>query len=104
MIERGWMEAHKPGPSRQMLQRMAQFELTTQATALREELGIPVLTYDAHRVAGIYARRIDMAQGRMALIVGEQQAILVPRRPPLERFAGREVVGVLRQRSMSWSL
>ena len=104
LIEQGWMEAHEPGPSRQMLQRMAQFELTTQATALREELGIPVLTYDAHRVSGIYARRIDMAQGRMALIVGERQANLVPWRPPLERFAGREVVGVLRQQSMSWSL
>ena len=104
LIEQGWMEAHDPRPSRQMLQRMAQFELTTQATALREELGIPVLTYDAHRVSGIYARRIDMAQGRMALIVGERQANLVPWRPPLERFAGREVVGVLRQQSMSWSL
>ena len=104
LIEQGWMEAHEPGPSRQMLQRMAQFELTMQATALREELGIPVLTYDAHRVSGIYARRIDMAQGRMALILGERQANLVPWRPPLERFAGREVVGVLRQQSLSWSL
>jgi len=37
-----------------------------------------VLTYDAHRVSGIYARRIDMAQGRMALILGERQANLVP--------------------------
>lgn len=98
------MEAHERGPSREMLQRMAQFELTTQATALGEDLGIPVLTYDAHRVAGIYARRIDMAQGRMALIDGERQANLVPWRPPLERFAGREVVGVLRQRSISWGL
>ena len=40
----------------------------------------------------------------MALIVGARQANLVPWRPPLERFAGREVVGVLRQRSMSGSL
>ena len=98
------MGAHEPGPSRQTLQRMAQFELTTQASALREELGIPVLTYDAHRVSGIYARRIDMAQGRMALILGERQANLVPWRPPLERFAGREVVGVLRGQGLSWSL
>ena len=104
LIEQGWMGAHEPGPSRQTLQRMAQFELTTQASALREELGIPVLTYDAHRVSGIYARRIDMAQGRMALILGERQANLVPWRPPLERFAGREVVGVLRGQGLSWSL
>jgi hypothetical protein len=104
LIEQGWMGARDSGPSRQTLQRMAQFELTTQASALREELGVPVLTYDAHRVSGIYARRIDMAQGRMALILGERQANLVPWRPPLERFAGREVVGVLRGQGISWSL
>jgi len=56
---------------------------------------------DAHRISGIYARRIDRAQGRMALIFGERQANPLPWRPPLEQFAGREVAGVLRQQSLS---
>jgi hypothetical protein len=63
-----------------------------------------VLTYDAHRVSGVYARRIDLAQGRMALILGERQANLVPWRPPLERFAGRRVEGALRGQTLSWRL
>jgi hypothetical protein len=40
----------------------------------------------------------------MALIIGEHHAHVVPWRPPLERFAGREVEGVLRGQGLSWSL
>ena len=89
LIEQGWMAPHEAAPSRQAMQRLAQLELTNRARVLSGELGMPVLTYDAHRVSGVYARRIDLAQGRMALIVGERQANLVPWRPALERFAGR---------------
>jgi hypothetical protein len=104
LMEQGWMAPQEHGPSKQTLQRMAQFEMTTRASALSEELGIPVLTYDAHRVSGIYARRIDLAQGRMALIVSDRQANLVSWRPPLERFAGRHVEGIMRGQGVSWSL
>lgn len=40
-------------------------------------------------VSGVYTRRIDLAQGRVALIVGDQTSQLVPWRPALERFAGQ---------------
>lgn len=104
LIEQGWMGQHEQRPSRQTLQRTAQFEPTTKASALSEELGIPVLTHDVHRMSGMYARRIVMAQGRMALILGDRQANIAPWRPPLEGFAGRHVEGVLRGQGMSWSL
>jgi hypothetical protein len=104
LIEQGWMAPHEAAPSRQTMQRLAQLELTNRARVLSGELGMPVLTYDVHRVSGVYARRIDLAQGRMALIVGERQANLVPWRPALERFAGREVEGVLRGQGLSWTL
>ena len=104
LIEQGWMAPHEAAPSRQAMQRLAQLELTNRARVLSGELGVPVLTYDAHRVSGVYARRIDLAQGRMALIVGERQANLVPWRPALERFAGRGVEGVMRGQGLSWSL
>lgn len=104
LIEQGWMAPHATAPSRQAIQRLAQLELTNQARALSGELGMPVLTYEAHRVSGTYARRIDLAQGRMALIVGDRKANLVPWRPALERFAGREVEGVMRGQGLSWSL
>lgn len=40
---------------------------------------------------GVHARRINLAQGRIALFVGERQASLVQLRPVIERFAGREI-------------
>ncbi len=57
-----------------------------------------MLTYAANQIQGVYARRIDLAQGRMALIMGERSARLVPWRPALERFAGRQVEGLMRGR------
>jgi hypothetical protein len=104
VIEQGWMGEHETGPSRQALQRMATLELSAKAKELSGELGLHVLTHMPNRVAGVYARRIDLAQGRMALIVGERQAMLVPWRPALERFAGRGVEGVLRGQTLSWKL
>lgn len=104
LIEQGWMGSDQQTLSRQTLQRMAALELSVQAEKLSEELGIPILTHNPHRVSGVYARRIDLAQGRMALIVGERQANLVPWRPALERFGGRTVEGVMRGQGLSWSL
>jgi len=104
LIERGWMGGDQSTLSKQALQRLAMLELSAQAKELSVELGIPVLTYNAHRISGVYARRIDLAQGRMALIVGQRQANLVQWRPALERFGGRQVDGVIRGKTLSWSL
>lgn len=104
LIEQGWMGQRDMAPSLQTIRKMAAGELSQHAKALSKELGVPVLTHGAHRVSGVYARRIDLAQGRMALILGERQGHLVPWRPPLEKFAGRDVEGVMRGQGMSWSL
>jgi hypothetical protein len=90
--------------SRQAISQMAQIERSARAQALSGELGVPVQTHVPNQVSGIYAQRIDLAQGRMALILGDRQAFLVPWRPPLERFAGRHVEGVLRGQTLSWRL
>ncbi|RYG31721.1 MAG: DUF3363 domain-containing protein, partial [Burkholderiales bacterium] len=104
LIEQGWMGEHQQRLSQQALQRMAVLELSTRAKELSGDLGLHVMTHIPNRVAGIYARRVDLAQGRMALIVGERQAVLVPWRPALERFAGRQVEGVMRGQTISWKL
>jgi hypothetical protein len=83
---------------------MAALELSAKAKELSGELGLHVLTHVPNRIAGVYARRIDLAQGRMALIIGQRQANLVPWRPALERFAGRQVEGILRGQTLSWKL
>jgi len=104
LIEQGWMGDLEKTPSRQVMEKLATAELQSHAKHLTKELGVPVLTYEARRVSGVYARRIDLAQGRMALIIGERQANLLPWRPALERFAGREVEGTMRGQGLSWSL
>jgi hypothetical protein len=104
LIEQGWMGGGDRTLSRQAIQQMAQVELSARAHDLARDLGLPVQTHVPNRVAGVYAQRIDLAQGRMALILGDRQAFLVPWRPPLERFAGRQVEGVLRGQGLSWSL
>ena len=104
LIEQGWMGKDDRVLSPSALAQMAVNEMRHMAQRLSHELGKPVLTYAANRVEGVYARRIDLAQGRVALIMGERSAHLVPWRPTLERFAGRQVEGLMRGRSLSWSL
>lgn len=45
-----------------------------------------------------------LASGRFALIENAREFTLVPWRPVLERELGREVTGVMRGRTVSWSL
>jgi hypothetical protein len=104
LIEQGWMGANEAAPARHLLTHLRQVELAALTRSLRDELGMPVTTSETQSVSGVYARRIDLAQGRMALIVDEHHAHVVPWRPPLERFAGRKVEGVLRGQGLSWSL
>ena len=103
LIEQGWMGAADKRLSRQALEDMKAHELRTTAKALAREVGMPV-TLGSGTVSGVYTRRIDLAQGRVALIVGDRSSQLVPWRPALERFAGQNVIGVQRGRSISWSL
>ena len=44
------------------------------AKRLSGELGRPVLTQAPARLRGVYARRVDLAQGRVAVILQERQA------------------------------
>jgi hypothetical protein len=104
LIEQGWLGKEERVLSALALDRLASTEMRAMAQWLSKELGKPVLGYAANHIEGVYARRIDLAQGRMALIVGERRAHLVPWRPALERFAGREVEGLMRGQTLSWGL
>ncbi len=104
LIEQGLMGAGELGLSKDALDRLAAHELQSTARKLEAEIGRPVLTHLTNRVEGTYARRIDLAQGRMALLWQRDTAHLVPWRPALEQFAGRQVQGMVRGQSISWSL
>jgi len=104
MIEQGWMGETDKQLAPTALRTMAANERTDLARRLSDELGLRVLPQSPSQVSGVYARRIDLAQGRVAIIMQERLAYVVPWRPALERFAGREVQGVLRGQNLSWGL
>jgi hypothetical protein len=104
LIEQGWLGRDQSLLPQSTLGWMATSELRGTADDLAMEIGKPVLTVRLNHIQGVYARRIDLAQGRMALVIGDRQASLVPWRPVMERFAGREIEGTWRGQGISWGL
>jgi len=104
MIEQGWMGETDKRLSPSALRTLGTNERADLAKRLSGELGLPVLTQTPAHLRGVYAKRVDLAQGRVAVIVQDRPAYVVPWRPALERFAGREVEGVLRGQTLSWGL
>jgi hypothetical protein len=80
-------------------------ELARVAGQLSGELGLSyVETKSGEQVEGIYRRQVDLASGRFALIERSREFTLVPWRPVLDRHLGRQVGGVMRDDSISWSI
>lgn len=104
LIEQGWLGRDEKLLPQSMLGWMATNELRAAADDLSKDIGKPVLTVRLNHIHGVYARRVDLAQGRMALIVGDRQASLVSWRPVMERFAGQEIEGAWRGQGISWVL
>ena len=104
LIEQGVVGRSDMALSPDALDRLASRELQSTAHRLEQQLGRPVLTQLGAHVEGVYARRIDLAQERYALLWQRETAQLVPWRPALEQFAGRDVQGVVRGQSISWGL
>jgi hypothetical protein len=104
LIQQGWMDEADQRLPAAALRSMAVNERADLAKRLSGELNLEVLSESPSRLRGVYARRVDLAQGRVAVIMQGRQAYIVPWRPALERFAGREVEGVMRSQTLSWSL
>jgi hypothetical protein len=104
LIEQGVLGGKTDELDERAMKAMAKTELGEAARRAAQELGVPVLTHPHGTVQGVYAQRVDLAQGRVAIIMQDRQAFMVPWRPALERFAGRKVVGVSRGQTLSWSL
>lgn len=104
LIEQGLMDTRDDKLGGHAVSTMARAEIAEAASRVSEKLGVPVLTEHRTSIEGAYVQRVDLAQGRMAVILQERQAFLVPWRPALERFAGRQVHGARRGNGLSWSL
>ncbi len=75
------------------------------AGQLSGDLGLSyVETKSGEKVEGLYRRDIDLASGRFAVIEKTREFTLVPWRPVLERHLGKQVSGIARGDSISWSI
>lgn len=55
-------------------------------------------------IEGVYRRRLDLVSGRFSVIERSRDFTLVPWRPVLERNLGKQVSGIIRGDTISWSL
>ena len=80
-------------------------ELNRVGGQLSKELGLDYAeARPGQRVEGIYRRRVDLANGRFALIEKSREFTLVPWRPVLERSIGKTVAGIPRGDTISWTI
>ncbi|MGD9601832.1 MAG: relaxase/mobilization nuclease RlxS [Gammaproteobacteria bacterium] len=80
-------------------------ELARVAGQLSGDLGLSyVETKSGEKIEGIYRRHVDLASGRFAVIEKAREFTLVPWRPVLERLLGKQVSGVVRGDSISWTV
>lgn len=88
-----------------MLGILRRRELTRAGAQLSGELGLDFAEVrPSERVEGIYRRSLDLASGRFAVIEKSPEFTLVPWRPVLERSLGKQVSGIVRGDTVSWTL
>lgn len=99
--ERGGDVEYRPDMTATLRRR----ELLRVAAAFSSELQLPFAeAQEGMRITGRVDRRVDLAAGPHALIENGREFTLVPWRPVLSRVAGREVSGVVRRGSVSWTI
>ena len=88
-----------------MLALLRRREMTRVAGQLSSELGLAYAEVrSGERVGGIYRRSVELASGRFAVIEKSREFTLVPWRPVLERSLGKQVSGISRGDTISWTL
>lgn len=88
-----------------MLVTLQRRELTRVAGQLSGELGLDYAEVrSSERIEGIYRRSLNLISGRFALIEKSREFTLVPWRPPLKRSLGKQVAGIVRGDTISWTI
>jgi len=104
LIERGFVDGvgrYRPD----MLASLERRELMRVAAQLSKELNldyVPVKSGD--RINGVFSRSLNLASGRFAVIEKSREFTLVPWRSVLERGLGKQVSGIARADSISWTI
>jgi type IV secretory pathway VirD2 relaxase len=88
-----------------MVAELQRRELAKEGAKFARERGLPYAeTAKGDQVSGVYRKRVDLASGRFALVENSREFTLVPWRPVIEDSIGREVSGLMRGDTISWTL
>ncbi|MFD2053174.1 relaxase/mobilization nuclease RlxS [Mesorhizobium calcicola] len=88
-----------------MISVLRQRELNRVAGQLSGELGLPYVEARAgDRIEGTLRRSVELASGKYAVVEKSREFTLVPWRPVLERYFGKEVSGIVRGEGISWTI
>ncbi|ART47597.1 MULTISPECIES: relaxase/mobilization nuclease and DUF3363 domain-containing protein [Acidovorax] len=91
--------------ARNLLSTLRDRELTEVGKAIQNETGLihrPLR--DGGRADGVYRRSVQLASGRFAMLDDGIGFSLVPWRPVVEQWLGRQVAAVVRGSSVSWDM
>jgi hypothetical protein len=88
-----------------MVSELQRRELAKEGAKFARERGLPYAeTAKGDHVFGVYRKRVDLASGRFALVENNRELMLVPWRPVIEDSIDREVSGIMRGDTISWTL
>jgi len=88
-----------------MLALLQRREVNRVAGQLSGELGLAYAEVrSGERVDGVYRRSVELASGRFAIIEKSREFTLVPWRSVLERSLGKQVSGIVRGETISWTV
>ncbi|CAN7739271.1 relaxase/mobilization nuclease RlxS [Mesorhizobium amorphae] len=88
-----------------MISILRQRELNRVAGQLSDQLGLSYAeAQPGKRIEGTLRRSVELASGKYAVIEKSREFTLVPWRPVLDRYIGKEVSGVARGEAISWTL
>jgi len=105
LIEQGlaWREENaihfRPG----LINELRQRELRQVADQLSKELGLTYAEHQSGKIEGVYRKAVQVGSAKFAVIEKSREFTLVPWRPVLEKQIGRNVSGIDRAGTISWT-
>lgn len=105
LIEQGlaWREGDTIHFRSGMIGELRQRELRQVAGQLSTELGLDYAEHRGGAIEGVYRKAVQVGSAKFAVIEKSREFTLVPWRPVLEKQIGRNVSGIDRAGTISWT-
>ena len=107
LVEQGMAERRGPRVvlARNLLSTLRDRELAKAGKVIQHQTGLihrPLR--DGEGVNGVYRRSVQLASGRFAMLDDGMGFNLVPWRPVVEQYLGKQISAIMRGASVTWNL